>query len=172
MPRTINVAPWLADQLAALQIDPEFVAEDLVLDVCEQLSVAMAEEGVSQKELAARLGKSPSAVSQLLSGDQNISLLRLVEVALALNRGVAPPRLIALDPPRIVQAEETHYSYLLDFSCEADRSVDAWLTATGSSATGGATAELHAAIRHAAVAEAAEPVPIEPGLTPANTVLA
>ncbi len=152
MSRTLKVAPWLAEHLDSLQTDPEFLAENLVLDVCEQLCVAMEEEGVSQKALAERLGNSPSAVSQLLSGNQNVSLRRLVEVALTLGRGVEPPRLVPLDPVRVEVASDRYYSFSLDIPVEPDRSVGAWAAATG-----GAGPAFQAAISrhgHEAVPEA------------------
>jgi len=86
---TIRVADWLADDWGELQHDPTFVAEDLILDVALQIAEAMEEAGFeTQKELADELDVSKSAVSQLLSGDQNVSLKRLVKVALALGKNV------------------------------------------------------------------------------------
>ncbi|MEM9997497.1 MAG: helix-turn-helix transcriptional regulator [Bacteroidota bacterium] len=123
MSKTLKAAPWIAGDLAALQHDPEFLAEDLVLAVCEQIAAAMSEDGVSQKELATRLGKTPSAVSQLLSGDQNVSLRRLVEVACALGRGVEPPRLVPFVATEVEAVDEGHYSHSLQFSVDTDRCV-------------------------------------------------
>jgi transcriptional regulator with XRE-family HTH domain len=86
---TVRVADWLADDWRALQHDPTFVAEELILDVAVQIAEAMEEAGFeTQEELANELDVSESAVSQLLSGDQNISLKRLVTVALALGKSV------------------------------------------------------------------------------------
>jgi len=145
--RTLKVTPWLASQLEALQLDPEFLAEDLVLDVCEQIAAAMEDQGLSQKALAERLGITPSAISQLLSGEQNVTLQRLVAVALALGRSVVPPRLVPLESVEIVEAEEATYSYSLEFSLEPDRVPSAWPT-RGAPETG-----LHSAIvRHGELA--------------------
>jgi transcriptional regulator with XRE-family HTH domain len=86
---TVRVADWLADDWRDLQHDPTFVAEELILDVAVQIAEAMEEAGFeTQEELANELDVSESAVSQLLSGDQNISLKRLVTVALALGKSV------------------------------------------------------------------------------------
>jgi len=86
---TVRVADWLADDWRDLQHDPTFVAEQLILDVAVQIAEAMDEAGFeTQEELANELDVSTSAVSQLLSGDQNISLKRLVTVALALGKSV------------------------------------------------------------------------------------
>ncbi len=86
---TVRVADWLADDWRDLQHDPTFIAEELILDVAVQIAEAMEEAGFeTQEELANELDVSKSAVSQLLSGDQNISLKRLVTVALALDKSV------------------------------------------------------------------------------------
>ncbi|WP_208425213.1 helix-turn-helix domain-containing protein [Salinibacter sp.] len=86
---TVRVADWLADDWRDLQHDPTFIAEELILDVAVQIAEAMEEAGFeTQEELANELDVSESAVSQLLSGDQNISLKRLVTVALALGKSV------------------------------------------------------------------------------------
>jgi transcriptional regulator with XRE-family HTH domain len=86
---TVRVADWLADDWRELQHDPTFVAEELILDVAVQIAEAMEEAGFeTQEELANELDVSESAVSQLLSGGQNISLKRLVTVALALGKSV------------------------------------------------------------------------------------
>lgn len=60
------------------------VVEQLTLDIMVQIGTVMEEEGISQKELADALDIWPSATSQLLSGDQNVSIKQLVKVALAL----------------------------------------------------------------------------------------
>ena len=73
-PTIIKAAPWIADQLGALQVDPEFLAEDITMGVCEQLSVALSNAGMTQKDLAVRLGISEIVTSHLLGGDESISL--------------------------------------------------------------------------------------------------
>jgi transcriptional regulator with XRE-family HTH domain len=98
---TVRVADWLADDWRDLQHDPTFVAEQLILDVAVQIAEAMDEAGFeTQEELANELDVSTSAVSQLLSGDQNISLKRLVTVALALGKSVEV-ELVDHEPPEV-----------------------------------------------------------------------
>lgn len=85
----VEVADWFAEDFNELQEDPDYVTHDLLIDIAVQLGEIMEEEGIeSQKELADRLGMSPSAVSQIMSGDQNMSVERIVRIALALGRTV------------------------------------------------------------------------------------
>lgn len=109
-PTKIKVASWFKDDLEALQSDPAFVAEGVILDVTEQIYAVMDEEGISQQELAERLDVSKSAVSQMLSGDQNISIKRLVKVALALGMTLEAPKLAPFQRPRIEPVYAGHHS--------------------------------------------------------------
>ncbi|WKK20836.1 helix-turn-helix domain-containing protein [Streptomyces olivoreticuli] len=52
------------------------------------LAGLVAERGMSRKELADRMGVSPGRVSQILSGDENLTLRSLAAVAEALEVGV------------------------------------------------------------------------------------
>ncbi|RLV01463.1 transcriptional regulator [Streptomyces griseocarneus] len=49
------------------------------------LAGLVAERGMSRKDLAERMGVSPGRVSQILSGDENLTLRSLVAVAEALD---------------------------------------------------------------------------------------
>lgn len=66
----------------------ELRQEQLILDVTEQIFESMKRQGVTQRELADRLSKSKSYVSQLLNGSRNMTLRTLSDVCLAL--GVQP----------------------------------------------------------------------------------
>jgi transcriptional regulator with XRE-family HTH domain len=106
---TTQAASWLKDEYVDLHSDPTFVAEDIVLDIAVQIAEAMEDAGVStQKELAERLNISPSAVSQLLSGDQNVSIHRLVRVALALGKTVEPPKIVDFSEPNVESRSRQH----------------------------------------------------------------
>jgi transcriptional regulator with XRE-family HTH domain len=58
--------------------DPEFrkllAQEELILEVTETICDILANEKISRKELADRLGKSKGFVSQLLNGGRNLTL--------------------------------------------------------------------------------------------------
>jgi ribosome-binding protein aMBF1 (putative translation factor) len=58
--------------------------EELILEVTEMLSTALEKSGVSQAELARRLGKSKGFVSQLFAGGRNLTLRTISDLADAL----------------------------------------------------------------------------------------
>lgn len=58
--------------------------EELILEVTEALSQALAREQVTKKALADRLGKSKGFVSQVLAGGRNLTLRTVAEIADAL----------------------------------------------------------------------------------------
>jgi transcriptional regulator with XRE-family HTH domain len=59
--------------------------EELILEVTETLAEALAREGITKTELAARLGKTKAFVSQILAGNRNLTLRTLADVAEALH---------------------------------------------------------------------------------------
>jgi transcriptional regulator with XRE-family HTH domain len=58
--------------------------EELILDATEALARALRSSGLTQSELAARLGKTKGFVSQILGGGKNLTLRPLADVAGAL----------------------------------------------------------------------------------------
>ena len=66
----------------------QFLVEALLIEISDQLNVAMEQQGVTQSELAERLGVSKSYVSRLLHGTPNLTLRTLVRLSNALNRRV------------------------------------------------------------------------------------
>lgn len=58
--------------------------EDLVYNVTEDILVAMESGDISKQELARRLGKSKAYVSQVLSGNRNMTLGTLSDIAYVL----------------------------------------------------------------------------------------
>jgi transcriptional regulator with XRE-family HTH domain len=79
----------MQSQYDELMLDPEFrkefAVEKFILACTEAISVAMDRQEVSKAELARRLGKSRSWVTQLLSGGRNVTARTLAEVAYALD---------------------------------------------------------------------------------------
>lgn len=61
-----------------------FAREDIVYNVTEDLLVILEDMNISKKELARRLGKSRSYVSQILSGSRNMTLGTLSDICFAL----------------------------------------------------------------------------------------
>lgn len=81
----MNSKEWFDAQHESFADDPEYVAEGLALDVVVELGRAMRAQGLTQKELAERIGASPAFVSQTLHGKPNMTMLTLAKFALALN---------------------------------------------------------------------------------------
>lgn len=81
----MNAREWFGAELERLKGDPEFVAEEMVVQVIADLCRAMKEQKLSKKELATRLKASPAFVSQVLNGKPNLTLLTLAKFAVALD---------------------------------------------------------------------------------------
>lgn len=58
--------------------------EELILEVTEAMARALRSSGLTQTELAARLGKSKGFISQILGGGSNLTLRTLADVSAAL----------------------------------------------------------------------------------------
>ena len=58
--------------------------EELILEATEALARALQSSGLTQSELAGRLGKTKGFVSQILGGGKNLTLRTLADVAGAL----------------------------------------------------------------------------------------
>ncbi len=63
----------------------EFKLEELLYDITEEIYKRMENLGMSQQDLARKLGVSSAYVSKILRGNENISLKTLLKVALALD---------------------------------------------------------------------------------------
>ncbi len=60
--------------------DRQWAQESLIFDVTEDVLIAMEDAGISQQELARKMGKSRSHISQLLSGERNMTLRTLASL--------------------------------------------------------------------------------------------
>jgi transcriptional regulator with XRE-family HTH domain len=66
----------------------EYHVDCTALQLTEELTRAMTDQGVSRAELARRLGTSPAYVSKVLRGDANLTLATITKLAMALGRTV------------------------------------------------------------------------------------
>ncbi|MHA2937113.1 helix-turn-helix domain-containing protein [Vibrio sp. RC27] len=82
-----------------------YAREDLVFNVTEDLLVMLEDLNISKAELARRLGKSKSYVSQVLSGSRNMTLGSFSDICFAL--GFKPEIKIPVKP---VEQAETSWS--------------------------------------------------------------
>lgn len=80
--------PW-SEVKERLRRDPEFVAalEELEPEyqIARQLIRARLERGMTQKQLAVKIGTGQSAISRMESGEQNVSIGLLKKAARGLN---------------------------------------------------------------------------------------
>jgi len=58
--------------------------KELIHQTTQTIYAVMEKNGVTKAELARRLGKTNAYVSQLLSGDRNLTLRTIADIALAL----------------------------------------------------------------------------------------
>jgi len=93
-----------------LMEDPEyrrlFAIEGLVTDAAELVARLMEEQGVKKAELARRLGKSRAWVTQLLSGEANMTIRTFAELAYVLGAEVklrAQPQAATKEAPAVTR---------------------------------------------------------------------
>ena len=80
---------FLDDRVKSSELDQKvFAREELIMSVTEELLIAMERQGISKIELARKLGKSKSFVTQILSGARNMTLKTLSDFCFVL--GVEP----------------------------------------------------------------------------------
>ncbi|OWO82458.1 hypothetical protein B5C26_08690 [Photorhabdus luminescens] len=72
-----------------------FAQEELVFNVTEDVLLAMEDKSIKKSELADKLGKTKSYVSQVLSGSRNMTLRTLSDICFVL--GAKPNITITLD---------------------------------------------------------------------------
>lgn len=69
-----------------MENDPELITTDVQLDVAVDIERLMEAEGLSKKELATRIGSSASYITQVLSGEKNLTIKSMVKLANAMGK--------------------------------------------------------------------------------------
>ncbi|HQW51118.1 MAG TPA: helix-turn-helix transcriptional regulator [Tepidiformaceae bacterium] len=77
------------DWFQEYQDDPEYLFELASLAIAEEIVARMESLGLNRRQLAKRLGVSAPRVTQLLAGDDNLTLKTLTAVAAALDATVS-----------------------------------------------------------------------------------
>ena len=88
MPRASErkaVTERFADLLQRAELSDAFQIDRLKVEISERIYNAMNQQGVSNAELARRLGKSRAYVTKLLRGTTNFTLESLVRIGRALS---------------------------------------------------------------------------------------
>jgi transcriptional regulator with XRE-family HTH domain len=80
---------WFVELLRAGRDDPESLADELMLDITEQISLRLRELGMTSADLAKRIGLTRRTMQRLLDGQAATSIGLLVAVAHALGQRVA-----------------------------------------------------------------------------------
>lgn len=75
---------WFDDQLAEANNNPEAVAYGIMLRIAGEISLALRTKQWKQKDLAANLGVTEAWISRLLNAPPNMSILKIVKVAMVL----------------------------------------------------------------------------------------
>ena len=65
---------------------PEYWFENAQNDLFRQVTEYMEKEGINQNQLANRLGVTKGYVSQILKGEFNYTLKKLIEISLAIGK--------------------------------------------------------------------------------------
>ena len=76
------------DWIGTFDGDPDFEFDKLAIDIGEQIVARMDERGMTQADLAREMGVSRARVSQILRGNDNLTLKSIVAVAIALGSRV------------------------------------------------------------------------------------
>ncbi|MBI4330444.1 MAG: helix-turn-helix transcriptional regulator [Chloroflexi bacterium] len=82
----------LERDIRELEKDPEFIAEDLAIQVIEEMLKILQDRGLSRAWLAKQMGVSRSSVSRMMNAAPNMTLLTISRIALAL--GITPAVLL------------------------------------------------------------------------------
>lgn len=81
----MSTSEWFDKQAAKRRKHPEFILEQLTLDITDAVCRAMEERGLSRSDLARRLRVSPAYVTKLLNSTSNVTLRTLINIGLALD---------------------------------------------------------------------------------------
>ena len=75
----------LLDWIGTFDGDPDFEFDRIAIDIGEQIVARMEERHMTQADLAREMGVSRARVSQILRGNDNLTLKSIVAVAIGLD---------------------------------------------------------------------------------------
>lgn len=85
----MDTEKWFQKKLEGFREDSDYYAEELILDLTEQIISTMKKLNLNRTELASRLGVSKAHVTKLLNGNTNITLKTMAALARSLGCDVA-----------------------------------------------------------------------------------
>lgn len=92
---------------------PEFWEENIKTELFNMIYDYMDEHSLSQKQLAEKVGCSKGYISQLLNGDSDHRLSKLVHLALSIGKA---PYLYLKDIEKVIEADNNYEPIYIDFS--------------------------------------------------------
>lgn len=99
---------WFDKMLDEYEDDPEFRFEGIILDINEKICKRMKEKKIKRAGLATLLGVSRTAVTNMLDGNPNFTLKRLLAVADALDMNLTidlapkiPESVLRFESPKV-----------------------------------------------------------------------
>ena len=104
---------WAENAYAELAHSPLYLTERLMIEITEQFYLRMKDLGISQYELANRIGKKQPYISKIMSGEANPTLKTLVTIADALGTEFSIPRLIEKDHVKNYDVLSTQYHSII-----------------------------------------------------------
>jgi transcriptional regulator with XRE-family HTH domain len=100
---------WAQEHHDRLADDPEYLAAGIMIELSEQIVRRMEELGISQHELARRIGKKQPFISRLLNHGTNMTIRTLAALAIALDADIIPPRLVGRELAFDAQKERKRF---------------------------------------------------------------
>jgi len=91
---------------------PEFWEENIKTELFNMIQDYMDEYNLNQKQLAEKVGCSKGYISQLLNGDSDHRLSKLVQLALSIGKA---PYLYLKDIEKIIEADNNYEPVYIDF---------------------------------------------------------
>ena len=84
----MNSKKNLEEYLKEYKSDPDFVAEELAIDITERINVIMERKGLNKQKIARLLNVSKSYISKLLNGNPNMTIKTLAKITVALDENI------------------------------------------------------------------------------------
>lgn len=113
---------------------PNYLLTTYQLEIYNQLSAYMKANNLQKQDIAEKLNVSRPYVSQILNGDFNFTLKKLIQLGLMMNK---VPYLEFIDPEEYWRREkegtkeviikETQYHYVVDSSIPANESISDYM---------------------------------------------
>jgi transcriptional regulator with XRE-family HTH domain len=90
----IQYSDWAKERIEKIKDHPKYMATKLMIEITEQFCNRMKELGISQRELAKRIGKSQPYVAKMMNNGANMTLETIAMFANALEMDVFTPKFV------------------------------------------------------------------------------